>query len=167
MELFYVAFHSATLDAVLAWDIHRHYPDALTSDTMVQCRTMLDLAAGQAVQPVVQRRIASMSRYFTATELHVAARDAMVAWRTHRIAALEIDARNKINATINYIGSVSDEFYLGWRVRPLNEWLTELTTSAVVGRHIFFYSFLMSGIVIQSLRRPTVVVGINPYGKYQ
>ena len=145
MQLFYELFHSATLDAVVEWDIHSYYPDTLTAGVVDQCRTMLNLAAGMAVQPVVQRRIASLARYWTATELHVEARDAMVAWRAHRVTETESIARSRINATINYIRSVTDEFWLIARERPLGYWLDELATPAVVDRHVFYNNSTFDG----------------------
>ena len=126
MRTFYETFDAATRQAGEDWDCLYAYPDLLTPELVVQCRDNLTEALRLAKEPVVKRRIESVSRYWRATELHVAAQQALAAWQKDKTDANRQAARSAFNKTIEYVNSVADEFRLQARIALLNDGLREL-----------------------------------------
>ena len=126
MRRFYETFYAATREAVRDYDCFYSYPDALAGKAGARCRGYIDEALELAKQPVVLRRIQSLSRYWRATELQVAAQQAMAKWRQDKSPANRQAARSALQETIDYINSVAGEFFLQARPGLLNPQLQEL-----------------------------------------
>ena len=133
MGRFYQTFEAATRQAASEWDIHATYPDSLTPQIVADCRDYLAQAIRQAEQPVVKRRVESMARYWRATELHVAAQQAMAIWRRYTLfgnpsmtETLTQDARKACKDIVDYANATADEFHLKRRSNIVKQWLKEL-----------------------------------------
>ena len=126
MQRFYQTFYAATRKAVRDYDCFYSYPPELTPQIAARCRGYIAEALALAKQPVVTRRIESMSRYWRATELHIAAQQALAKWKQDKSPANREAARSAVQATIDYINSVAGEFFLRTRIGVLNPMLAEL-----------------------------------------
>ena len=127
MRRFYQTFYAATRDMVRDYDCFYAYPDALAGEAGARCRRYIDQALKLADQPVVRRRIESISRYWRVVELQVASQEAMATWRQDKSQANREAARSALQATIDYINSpAAAEFHLRVRIGLLKGGLSEL-----------------------------------------
>ena len=127
MRKFYEAFYAVTREVVRDYDCFHTYPPELTLLVASQCRAYITQARTLARQPVVARRIETISRYWRATELHVTAQEAMTKWRQDKGQANRDAAKTALQATIDYINSpAAAEFFLPFRMRMLTTPLGEL-----------------------------------------
>ena len=87
MRLFYQTFYNATREAVRDYDCFYAYPPELTPQVAGQCRDYITQAGTLARQPVVARRIESISKYWRVAELQIAAEQATAAWQKDKSQA--------------------------------------------------------------------------------
>jgi hypothetical protein len=120
MRRFYETFHRLTEHANEDYDSAYRYPEALDSETVGQCRELIAAARRRATQPVVERRLDAMQRYWRATELHVAAQEAMARWQGDRTEAHMQATREAYTRAVAYVGDVADEFAMQGRIALLN-----------------------------------------------
>lgn len=126
MRTFYETFYAVTREAIDDYDCFYAYPEALTPEVAATCRGHIETARDLAQKAVVKRRIAAVSRYWKATELHVAAQRGMTQWRADKNQVNREAARSAVKATMDYINSVAGEFYLTNRLGPLSAYLGDL-----------------------------------------
>tara|TARA_B100000809_G_scaffold13283_1_gene12120 strand:- start:76 stop:2013 length:1938 start_codon:yes stop_codon:yes gene_type:complete len=120
MRQFFETFHRLTKGANFGYDYATEYPDTLNAEAVATCRSYIAEARRRATRPVVKRRLESFSRYWRATELHVAAQDSMAKWKKDKTDENMKATRRALADTIGYINSVADEFNLQGRIALLS-----------------------------------------------
>ena len=120
MRQFFETFHRLTRGTHQGYDAAYKYPETLNVEMAATCRGYIDQAQRRARQPVVRRRIDSISRYWRATELHVAAQDAIARWKQEKTVENMHATRSAYATAIDYIDSVAEEFSLQARIPLLN-----------------------------------------------
>ena len=126
---FWEAFDAATRAEVLDYDCHYGYPASVTPQVLRRCRRALIRAASLAAEPVVHRRVQSLSRYWTVVEAQVKAEGAFAKWTKAKTPELQAAAEKAVKQTIEAINATSDAFNLGVRMGKFKRWLTELQTA--------------------------------------
>ncbi len=134
MRQFFETFDRVTRGPEDGYETAYAYPDALDAALIATCRGYLDEAGRLAQSPVVRRRVDSMSRYWRATELHVAAQDAMARWKADRTVENMKATRRAYEQVVNCINSMENEFSMTGRIalfthegynedlKEMNEW---------------------------------------------
>ena len=126
MRKFYETFDAATRESNKEWDVHIRYPDSLTAEIVARCRTHLTEARALADEPVVRRRIQSVSTYWRAVELQIAGQQAIERWRKDKTDAGAEAVRKAARELTDYVESVSDVCYFQQRVYRAQEWRKEV-----------------------------------------
>ena len=129
MREFWETFDAATRDAALDYDCHYGYPESVTPRVLTLCRRVLTKAASLATEPVIERRVRSISRYWNVVEAQVKAERAFAKWEKAKTPQLKAAAQKAVKQTINAINSTSDEFNLSARMGKFARWLKELQTA--------------------------------------
>ena len=126
MKRFFETFDAATREATREWDVHTYYPESLTQEIVAQCRGILTQAMEQAKAPVVKRRIEAMSGYWRTVELRTKAERAIIEWRKDKTKSKGDAARKAARSLIDYVKSVSNEFFFRQSIHDSNAWINEL-----------------------------------------
>jgi hypothetical protein len=129
MRLFFETFDAATRYGAPNYnDCLYEYPEALGPERVAECRRYISAALALADEPVVQRRIASISRYWEATELHVQAQQDMARWRNDKSQSNRDTARRAVQQALDYLTTpaMAKEFFLIYRHALLADYLREL-----------------------------------------